>query len=35
MEWVARSIWLNCALRGDEAVVCVSMEQQLVGTESV
>ena len=28
MEWVARSIWLNCALRGDEAVVCVSIGQQ-------
>ena len=28
MEWLARSIWLNCALRGDEAVFWVSVGQQ-------
>ena len=33
-----RPSWLNCALRGDEAVYCVSIGQQglvLGGTESV
>ena len=27
-----RSSWLNCALRGDEAVYWVSIGQQMVGT---